>query len=170
MDEFDNLAKEVKSMKLLLIIDLQKAFINENTEYLISKIKNILNQYDKIIFTRFINTKDSIFSKELNYYGCIDNESKKIVIDTGNNTIIDRKFYTAYNKELQDYIKYNDITEIYLCGIDIDCCVLKTAFDLFENGYNVFILKDLCASTLGIKRKNEALEILKRNIGKKRII
>ncbi|MBO5183977.1 MAG: isochorismatase family protein [Bacilli bacterium] len=30
-----------------------------------------------------------------------------------------------------DYIIKNNITSIYLCGVDIDCCVLKTAFDFF---------------------------------------
>ena len=40
-----------------------------------------------------------------------------------------------------------------MCGVDIDCCVLKTAFDFFENDYNVFVLKDLCASTNGENMK-----------------
>ena len=47
---------------LLLVIDMQKAFINQNTEYLIEKISNLINtnQYNNIVFTRFINTNDSI--------------------------------------------------------------------------------------------------------------
>jgi len=48
--------------------------------------------------------------------------------------------------------------------------VLKTAFDLFENEYNVFVLKDLCASMLGEKRKSNAIEIIERNIGKNRVL
>jgi len=83
---------------LLLVIDLQKAFINKNTEYLIDKIENKLEQYDNVVFTKFINTNDSIFVKELNYYDCIDADSREIVIDTKNNTIINKKIYTAYNE------------------------------------------------------------------------
>jgi len=106
----------------------------------------------------------------LNYYGCIDNSSKEIVIDTKHNLVIDKSIYTAFNKELITYISKYNITEIYLCGINIECCVLKTAFDLFENGYQVYILKDLCACTHGEERKNNALQILERNIGKNKII
>ena len=69
-----------------------------------------------------------------------------------------------------DYINENKITEIYLCGIDTECCVLKTAFDLFELEYNVYVLKDYCACTHGIEKHNNALEILRRNIGKDYVI
>ena len=39
------------------------------------------------------------------------------------------KYKVLVNKE-------NKIKDIYLCGIDTDACVLKTAIDLFENNYN----------------------------------
>lgn len=39
---------------LLLVIDLQKSFINENTKYLIDRINNLVNSsmYDYVIFTK----------------------------------------------------------------------------------------------------------------------
>ena len=156
---------------LLLVIDMQKAFINQNTEYLIEKISNLINtnQYNYIVFTRFINTNDSIYVRDLNYYGCIG-EDKELVIKPDNHKVIDKKVYSSLNSELKNYIIENNITKIYLCGINTDCCVLKTAFDLFENEYDFYILKDYCASTNGIEKHNNALEILKRNIGNKRII
>lgn len=156
---------------LLLVIDMQKAFINPNTEYLIEKISNLIstNQYNYIVFTRFINTNDSIYVKDLNYYGCIG-EDKELAIKPNNHKIIDKKVYSSLNSELKNYIIENNIDKIYLCGINTDCCVLKTAFDLFENEYDFYILKDYCASTNGIEKHNNALEILKRNIGNKRII
>lgn len=156
---------------LLLVIDMQKAFINPNTEYLIEKISNLINtnQYNHIVFTRFINTNDSIYVSDLNYYGCIG-EDKELVIKPDNHKVIDKKVYSSLNSELKNYIIENNIVKIYLCGINTDCCVLKTAFDLFENEYDFYILKDYCASTNGIEKHNNALEILKRNIGNKRII
>ena len=57
-------------------------------------------------------------------------------------------------------------TQIYLCGIDTECCVLKTAFDLFENEYDVYVLKDYCACMNGETRHNNALDILKRKYEK----
>lgn len=113
--------------KLLLVIDVQNDFVNDNTKNTLIKIKELVNSnnYDLIAFTRFINDEDSIWYKKLNYKGCMTKEQQKIVIDTENNKIFDKKIYTAVNDELKDYIRENDISEIYLCGFDTDACVQK---------------------------------------------
>lgn len=56
---------------LLLVIDLQKSFINENTKYLIDRINNLVNSsmYDYVIFTKFINKINSIWVKSLIIWG-----------------------------------------------------------------------------------------------------
>ena len=158
--------------KLLLVIDMQNAFINENTKHIIDKINKLIdkNKFDDIVFTKFINYNNSIYTRKLNYYDCIDESSNKLIIDTRNYKAINKKTYTALNDELKKYLKDNNINKIYLCGIDTECCILKTALDLFENEYDVYVLKDYCACTHGIKKHNNALEILKRNIGKDSII
>lgn len=157
---------------LLLIIDLQKAFINNNTKELPEKIKILIenNKYDKVAFTRFINDDDSIYVKKLGWKRCVSEEDKRIVIDTQNNKVFDKSTYSAVSKELIDYIIENEITTIYLCGIDTECCILKTAFDLFELEYNIYVLKDYSYCTLGTERNESALNILRRNIGKDYII
>ena len=68
------------------------------------------------------------------------------------------------------YISKNSIDEIYLCGFDTDGCILKTAFDLFENNIKAYILQDYCMSSGGEKYHYEAIDILKRSIGEKFII
>lgn len=157
---------------LLIIIDLQNEFINEYTNNSINEIKTLIssNKYNNIIFTRFINSNNNPTFTKLNWNGCLDEESKKICIDTNNYKILDKETYSAYNSDLVNYINDNRIDNIYLCGIDIECCVLITAMNLFENGYNVYVLKDYSYCTNGINRKNNAIEILKRNIGKDRVI
>lgn len=157
---------------LLLVIDLQNAFINEYTEKIPNKIVELINskKFDNIAFTRFVNFENSIFVKKLNWKRCISDGDKKIVINTEDNKVFDKSIYSVVCKEFLEYINENKITEIYLCGIDTECCVLKTAFDLFELGYNVYVLKDYCACTLGTARHNNALEILRRNIGEEYVI
>ena len=59
-------------------------------------------------------------------------EGQDIPINTSNNLIIEKGIYSAMNNQLCDYLKENSIEEIHLCGIDTECCALKTAFDLFE--------------------------------------
>ncbi|MBO4815515.1 MAG: cysteine hydrolase [Clostridia bacterium] len=158
--------------KLLLIIDVQNSFINQNTMFLLDKINNLIaeEKYNNIVFTRFINDENNMCYKKLKYTGCIKEEERRISIETRGKKVIDKSTYTALNEELIKYLCENNINEIYLCGIDTECCVLKTALDMFEKGYNIYILKDYCACTHGIERHNNAIKILERNIGKKFII
>ncbi len=157
---------------LLLVIDLQNAFINQNTEKVPSKIEETIasNQYDDVAFTRFVNYEDSLYIKKLNWRGCLSEEDKTIVINTKDYQVFDKSIYSSVTKELIEYIHKNQITEIHLCGINTDCCVLKTALDLFELGYNVYVLENLCGSTYGMERHNQAIDILKRNIGENYVI
>lgn len=158
--------------KLLLVIDIQRDFVNENTSSTLNKIKMLVDskKYDVVAFTRFINDKNSIWYKKLNYKGCMTKNGQSIAIDTQNNKIFDKKIYTAVNNELKNYIQENDISEIYLCGFDTDACVQKTAIDLFENNYNVFVLKDYCMSHKGVELHNIIINNLARLIGKNSII
>ena len=138
--------------KLLLVIDVQNDFINDNTKNTLIKIKELVrsDNYDLIAFTRFINDEDSIWYKKMNYKGCMTKE---------------QQIYTAVNDELKDYIRENDISEIYLCGFDTDACVQKTAIDLFEQNYEVYVLKDYCMSHRGEELHNIIIDNLKRLIG-----
>ena len=159
-------------MNLLLVIDFQNEFINENTDKSITDIKNLVNsnKYDNVLFTKFINSKDNPTYKKLGWDGCISESSQSICMDTNSYNIIEKYTYTAYNDELKRYININNIKDIYICGIDAECCVLVTALNLFENGYNVFVLKDYIYSTYGQERKNNAIEILRTNIGKNNVL
>jgi isochorismatase family protein len=158
--------------KLLLVIDVQNDFINENTRGIALKIEELINsnEYEYVVFTRFINDENSIWYNKLNYKGCMTKEGQAIAIDTKQYKIIDKTIYTALNKELEEYINENNIDEIYLCGFDTDACVQKTAIDLFENNYNVYVLKDYCISHKGIELHNVIINNLCRLIGRDKII
>ena len=159
-------------MDMLLVIDLQKAFINKNTKEIFEKIQKLVNskRYGNIIFGKFINHLDSPFYTKLGYKECIDKDSQEIALDTKDNKIIERDKYSLFTKELIDYIVLNNIKNIYICGLDTDACVYKTALDLFENNFNVYILKDYCFSNGVLKFHQYGIELLKRQIGEKYII
>lgn len=157
--------------KLLIVIDVQKDFINEKNIDVLKRIIDLLNsnKYDDIVFTKFINSKESIWYKKLKYEGCLTEEGRKILIDTKNYKIFEKKIYSAVCYKLEQFIKENNIDEIYLCGFDTDACVQKTAIDLFEKNYNVFVLKDYCM-TYDIYLHNTIINNLKRLIGEDSII
>lgn len=157
---------------LLLVIDLQENFINENTKNVPNSIKKLIdsNIANHIVFTKFINDDSSNFYKVLNYKGCMSEKDRNIVIDTKDYKIIEKRVYTAYNDELKLYINTNNIKTIYLCGIDTDACVLKTALDLFENNFDVKVIEDCSMSHSGIEYHISAINMLRKLIGNQNVI
>ena len=75
-------------MNLLLIIDMQKAFMNRKTIKLVKKIEKLINDkvYDKVAFTKFVNSLDNNFVRDLNYYKCIEDDGK-LAIDPKENKV-----------------------------------------------------------------------------------
>ncbi len=157
---------------LLLIIDLQENFINEHTKNVPNNIKKLINNKvaNNIVFTKFINDENSNFYKVLNYKGCMNEKDRSIVVDTKGYKIIEKRIYSALNEELKLYIDTDNIKTIYLCGIDTDACVLKTALDLFENNYDVKVIEDCSMSHSGIEYHNSAINMLKKLIGNQNVI
>lgn len=156
----------------MLVIDVQNDFINDNTREYVSKIQELIdsNEYKNIAFTKFMNSKENILYKKLNYKGCMEEEGQRIVLETKENKVFEKTGYSALNIELEEYIKGNGISEIYLLGFDTDACVQKTALDLFENGYDVYVLKDYCMSSQGKELHDAIINNLKRLIGSDKIV
>ena len=157
--------------KLLLVIDCQKAFINNYTKDCLDRVNDLLGKkrYSNVVFTIFKNSSESPFFKLLGYDGCMSDSDCELMLDYDAD-VIEKNTYSAVNSELIQYISEHNIEEVYLCGFDTDGCVLKTAFDLFEKKIRTYILKDYCMSSGGEKYHNEAIDILERSIGTEYIV
>ena len=59
----------ISNMKYLLIVDVQKGFINNKNVEIIPNIEKWINSpnFDRIIATKFINKPDSQYFKQLNW-------------------------------------------------------------------------------------------------------
>lgn len=61
-------------------------------------------------------------------------------------------------------------THIFICGADTDCCVLKTATDLFEQSVMPIVLTEYCDSNGGPESHKSGIMVMDRLIGKKSIV
>ncbi len=55
---------------------------------------------------------------------------------------------TSFNALETDGVKeaLGNVKNVFIFGIETHICVLQTALALLQNGYNVFVIKDACAS------------------------
>jgi len=159
---------------LLLIVDVQNGFVSEKTSHIVPKLRKLLNEkvFTHVIFSQFVNKTDSPYENYLNWYRFKTAEEIAIVNELLPfvNQILVKNIYSACNQWLLNYIKENSIQNVYIAGIDTDCCVLITATDLFQNGIRPFVLKQYCASNGGFSSHDAALIVLERLIGDKQIL
>lgn len=162
-------------MKLLLVIDVQNGFINENTkqvpEALIKHVKNY--HYDLIIATRFINKVDSLYQTELNMKEMTMLSPKtKLAQGIGElaDIVIMRSTYTALTEDVIRLLSKNALDQVYIAGLNIESSIMATAFNLFDRDIKPIILSQLCGTAKGENMKQSALEMLAHNIGKDNIL
>lgn len=86
--------------------------------------------------------------------------------------VIFEKSTYGLNQEQIEMLKNKDkYKKIYLCGTDLDACVLAIAYQLFDNGIKPLIILDCCGSSSSNKEivKNTQ-DIFIRNFGKDCIV
>lgn len=148
-------------MKNIIVVDMQKGFINKNNEFLVKNINNYLknNTFDHIFYTKYINYKNSPFIKFLDWTDLLDEDSQQIIVDIKEGGIIIDKYGYGMDEKSIQLLKDNNITECEICGTNSDACVMAVAFNLFDNDIKPIILKDLCG-TNGSKKVDKCGKII----------
>ncbi len=153
----------------LIIIDVQNGFISPKTDHILPRIQSLLEEenFDHVVFTRFVNTEDSPFVRFLNWNKVSKGEEIEIssLLKPFAKTVYDKSTYTALTETLSQFIVRHSIETAFICGIDTDCCVLATAIDLFEFGIRPCVLTYYSASNGGSHSQKAAIAVLNRLIG-----
>ena len=161
----------IMSRTALIILDLQNCFITDKTKSLPQKIKKHIEtqKYDFIIFSKFINSESSNFVKKLNWNKCKNSPETDIAPELSEialkNHIFEKGTYSIFkSKQFVDFLSQNKISKLYFCGLDLDACILASAFEAFDLGLDFEILYDLSGSSAKIDIDDSAKQIIKRNL------
>jgi nicotinamidase-related amidase len=161
--------------KTLLVVDAQVGFINDFTHHIPKRIVQLIQQenYSRILFTKFINSPDSPYTRLLDWRSC--NQSPEIDLASELKPFADERLVftkpglCGLPHQLIEYFKQHQIQQVFVTGIDTDMCVLKIAMDLFDHGVEPIVITDCCASTAGLQAHLAGLAVLSRNIGAQRL-
>lgn len=158
--------------KALLIVDVQKGFVNSKTKHIPPLVEKLQNNYSLVIATRFINLPDSPY-RRLIKWSRLAPETDEIELafkPKKDVVVIDKYIYSCINDSFMSLLKEHDIDAVDICGLDTDICVMKCAVDLFERNMTPFVLKDYCATIADSSVQESVWVILARYIGKSQII
>lgn len=157
--------------KALVVIDVQKYFMNRDTKKIPGKIASYIRKnggkFDQIVFFKFVNNKDTPFYKFYEWKDMMGPPETDLCpeieeISSGKKLFVKDTRSCLRNHNFLGFLRKNGVGELYLCGLNTDECVLVTALDGFDCGFNIFILKDLCSSMYGKENHRDALVILKK--------
>lgn len=153
---------------VLIIIDYQKAFKNENSAKTVKIINKLAKMYkwDMIIQTMWFNSGDenNLFMQNLSYDECqLEDKAGGLVKMFPNVHVFPRvNQYSCATKQMLEVLNYN--MNIYVCGWETDACVLATLFSFFDNGISFKVVSE--ATTSKTEEIDEAArKVIKRQFG-----
>ena len=155
----------------LLVVDVQRGFINEFTAHVPNRIARLIAQedYAPVLFTRFVNAPESPYHTLLHWSSCDGPPETDLVAElepvAHASRVYDKHGLTGLPDELAARLREEAWPAVTIVGIDTDMCVLKIAMDVFDLGIEPVVLVDCCASTAGLQAHLAGLAILSRNIG-----
>ena len=158
---------------VLIVIDVQNYYINKHTDELPQKIADFIekNKFDFILFTQFVNNKDTNLVKIFNWYKMMsppDIDIHKILEKYVNkNNVFKKSTYSIFKqKKFNEFLKKNRITDLFFCGFDTDACILASAYEGFDLGYNIKVLEKITLSHCGTPFEIVAMKIINKNLQK----
>jgi len=127
----------------------------ETRNNLIKNIKKAVkiahqNKIPVIYINSAFRKSDPIFYKYINYREqAMDGDQNSQIIKElepkPQDYILKKRGYDSFWKSgLKKLLKRLKVQEIYLAGIQTDCCVRETAVTAAHLGYDVYILEDCC--------------------------
>lgn len=163
---------------MLVVVDAQVGFLQGTTVTIIPRIKRLLRRFAAVgapvVFSRYHNYPGSLYEQLLHWYRVRDDRDVRLVPDldewAAHGTVIDKTGYTVFVEDMDKLIAATARTDVVLCGVDTETCVLKSAVDAFERGLLPWVVQDACASNGGTAMHRLGLRLARRFIGPAQVL
>ncbi|NEC92615.1 cysteine hydrolase [Streptomyces sp. SID12501] len=164
---------------VLVVVDAQNGFIREPSRPVIPVIADLVSRWQgnggDVVFTRYLNYPGSPFERMIHWTALQDSPQTDIVPDLlplaeQATAILDKTIYSLFSEEGSKLVQRHGWTDLYICGIATESCVLKTAVDAFERDLTPWLLEDASASHAGSAVHEAGILVASRFIGIDQII
>lgn len=167
------------STSALVVVDVQNGFVTEHSRHVVPLIVDLVKRWKAtgrdVVFTRYINYDNSPFERIINwsklkYSPEIDivDELQPLIDDS--TSVIDKRIYTLFAGDGEKLVRAKSWSDLYICGIDTEVCVLKAAVDAFERNITPWLISDASASHAGLATHQAGLLVAAKMIGARQII
>lgn len=165
---------------VLVIVDVQNGFIRDASRHVVPVIAELADRWQDaghdVVFTRYFNFPGSQYERLFGWTSLQEPPETDIVPELVKSAdkataIIDKDIYSLFTDAGRELVRDYGWTDLYICGIATESCVLKTAADAFEQGdLTPWIIEDASASHAGSAAHEAGLLVARRFIGPNQII
>lgn len=143
--------KHKDNMKDLIVVDMQKGFINEKNEFLVEKINSLLknNRFNCVYYTRFRNHSECPFKTLLNYDGMMGKDTQEIIVSRKNNSCVLHKSSYGLDPNDIDFLKQKMLKKF----IFAEQMLMRAFWQLHSNFSTAELNQLLFGTQLGAVRK-----------------
>ena len=148
----------------LAVIDVQSYFMQRSPVGLPAKIAEHIHRssYDQVVFTIFQNEDGSNWERTLHWTKSKSREDLMLPSElkefTNDDNVFIKHAYSAFKcEDFEDSLQKHEIEKLEICGIDLEGCVLATAYEAFDKGYEVEVLFDLSHSRANLDEAAKAI-------------
>ncbi len=165
----------------LLIVDMQNGFVNENSRHVVPVIEALAAHWLKrgapVYMSQFTNYPGSQWDRLLSWQRLTHEPETALCPELSNMkhhaiTYEKRSYSCVVGPFLRD-LERASWTDVVICGIATDGCVLATAVDLFEyrpRYIRPIVVRDACASHAGEQINDAGLLLIERFIGREQVV
>lgn len=162
---------------VLVVVDVQNGFIREPSAPVVPVIADLVRRWrGDVIFTRYLNYPGSPFERLIGWSELMTSPAIDIVPElrplVGQATaVIDKRGYGLFADQAgAALVAERGWTDIYVCGIATESCVLATALGAFEIGLTPWLIEDASASHAGRHVHEAGVLVTERFIGAGQIV
>jgi nicotinamidase-related amidase len=135
-----NLGLAKREHAALIVIDVQERLMP-----VIYEKEKIFENVNKLLRGAEILDLEIIITEQ--YPKGLGNTCKEIQLPAENPVVIEKVCFSCLQSDaVNEQLKLTNVKDVILCGAESHICVLKTALDALQQGYNVHVVADAVSS------------------------
>lgn len=154
--------------RALIIVDVQSSFINPENESVVPMIVRVIKDggYSLFIEAVFSTEGNPIWEKQ-HQWTCDPADTVpeiKSLLPTDDSKVYVRKNTKSAWKgdvDLKALFQNKGIEEIHIVGLDTNDCVLATAYESFDLGFQTYVIEEATHASEGTKMRSAGIDILR---------
>lgn len=164
---------------VLVVVDMQNGFVSSRSAPIVPQVTGLVRRWEAAggptVFTRFVNHPGSPYERLINWSRMQTAPETTIVNELAGAAeravaIVEKPIYSLFTAAGIQLVAQHGWTDLVLCGIATESCVLKTACDAFERDLTPWIVTDACFSHAGQEAHAAGLLVASRFIGRGQLV